>query len=686
MEPALASPDTGLMHGELALRRAAQADVAAPARCNAAVPTFRCPAMSCVWPARGVRMRKVFMFCASTLRPARALAVLCLLQSWAAASAQAAADPATTVQVIGTRVPTALSRVVADVVVIDRDRIRASSADSVEDLLRREGGMQLSRNGGAGQSASILIRGSGASNTLVLIDGVRVGSATLGQTDLAAISLAQVERIEVMRGPGSSLYGADAIGGVVNIVTRRGAGAAYVSANAAVGTQRSGEGYVALSGAESMFDYALSLSGETSDGISAILPGDTFGQYNPDDDGFNRAGLQLAGGFSWQSGQRIGLSYNASRLRSQFDSAQYLPPNFAPDATPDFRNRLDTQLAAIDYSGVFSDQWSGSLRASYQSDKLQSGADVISIYDTERRQFTAQANWTPTIAQQLVFAVDLLRESISSTDYAAPDRDNTGLVAGYTGRFGDNKLQADLRWDHNSVYGNETTGKLGWGYELTQAWSLRAVAGTAFRAPTFNDLYFPDFGIVTLQPERSRSIEAGIGYQAAATTLSATAYYNKVSDLIGYQSDPAQCPPGFNFGCAGNTSNALLQGITVQGTQQWGAFRFTLALDWLNAKDTDTDQALPRRASNQQTLAVDYNDGPWQLGGTLLNVGSRPDGGTQLPAYQLLNLNARYRVAAMWQLEARLQNALDESYQPVKDYQGSTRMFWIGLRFDGRGL
>ncbi|MGL6112436.1 MAG: TonB-dependent receptor plug domain-containing protein, partial [Rubrivivax sp.] len=387
---------------------------------------------------------------------ARLLRGCALLQLSATAWAQAAANPGATVQVIGTRAATALDRVVADVVVIDRDRIRATSADSVEDLLRREGGIQLSRNGGPGQSASILMRGSGASNTLVLIDGVRVGSATLGQTDLAAISLAQVERIEIMRGPGSSLYGADAIGGVVNIITRRGEGAAYVSGYVAAGNTKSGEAYVAVSASDSMFDYALSVSGETSDGVSAILPGDDFGQYNPDDDGFNRGGLQLAGGVTWDKGQRIGASVSASRLRSQFDSAQFAPPNFLPDATPDFRSKLSTQLAAIDYQGVFSPQWTNSLRFSYQSDKLQSGADFISLYDTVRQQITGQTTWTPTPQQQWVAAIDLLRESISSSDYQAPDRDNTGLVLGYTGRFDAQKLQADIRFDHNAVYGNQT--------------------------------------------------------------------------------------------------------------------------------------------------------------------------------------------------------------------------------------
>jgi vitamin B12 transporter len=603
-----------------------------------------------------------------------------------AGGAQPQANPGSTVQVIGTRAPTALDRVVADVVVIDRERIRATSADSLEDLLRREGGIQLSRNGPPGQSASVLIRGSAASNTLVLIDGVRIGSATLGQTDLAAISLGQVERIEILRGPGSSLYGADAIGGVVNIVTRRGDGAAHVSGNIAAGNHRSGEANVALSGSDERFDYALSLSGETSDGVSAILPNDLFGLYNPDDDGFARYGLQLAGGFSWQKGQRIGLSYSAAKLRSMFDSAEYPPPNFLPDASPDFRNRLTTQLSTLQYQGVRSGEWTNLLRASYQTDQLESGANLISSYDTTRRQFTAQTTWSPSAQQQVVGAIDYLDESIRSSDYQAPSRDNTGLVLGYTGRFGAQKLQADLRWDHNSVYDNQTTGKLGWGMDIAPGWSVRAVAGTAFRAPTFNDLYFPNFGVPTLSPERSRSVEAGLNYQAEMTSVATTVYYNQVSDLIGYQSDPSQCPPGFNFGCADNTGRALLQGVTLQGLQQWDRFQFTLALDWLNAKDRDTDQQLPRRAANQQTFAVDWNEGPWQLGGTVLRVSQRPDAGVLLPAYALLNLNARWRFERFWQIEARLQNAFDKDYQPARDYQDTGRQFWLGLRYDGRGL
>jgi vitamin B12 transporter len=373
-------------------------------------------------------------------------------------------------------------------------------------------------------------------------------------------------------------------------------------------------------------------------------------------------------------------------LKSQFDSAQFAPPDFLPDATPDFRSRLQTELIALDYQGTLSGRWTTTVRASYQSDALSSGADIVSVYDTRRRQLTWQNSWTPLADQQFVFALDLLGEAIHSSDYQAPDRDNTGLVFGYTGLFGAQKVQADLRFDHNSAYGNQTTGKLGWGIDLPAGWSLRAVAGTAFRAPTFNDLYFPGYGVETVQPERSRSVEIGVGYQREQTSINATAYHNKVSDLIGYQADPALCPPGFAFGCANNVSQARLQGVTVQGVQQWGDLQFTLALDWLDAKDTITDMDLPRRASHQQTFAVDWNRGPWQLGATLVNVGSRPDAGVIVPSYLLVNLNGRYRLAPKWQLEARVLNAADESYEPVHDYQGLGRQFWLGLRYDGRGL
>ena len=277
------------------------------------------------------------------------------------------------VVVTGNREPTPLDRIVGDIVVIDSERIRRSSADSVEDLLRREGGIQLSRNGGPGQSASVLMRGVGASGVLVLVDGVRIGSATLGQVDFAGIGLSQVERIEILRGPASSLYGADAVGGVIQIITRRGSGAPRLTAQAAVGELHSSKLDAALTGTSDIFDYAIAIGREASRGISAVKPDDTFGAFNPDRDGFQRTDLQARGGVTVAPGHRLGAAYVANRLRSQYDGTEFLPPSFAPDSSGDLRNRLDTDVATLDYRGELTKQWTTTVRVSTQSDDLVSG-------------------------------------------------------------------------------------------------------------------------------------------------------------------------------------------------------------------------------------------------------------------------------------------------------------------------
>ena len=207
------------------------------------------------------------------------------------AQTQPQLDP---VVVSGTREPQPLSRSTADIVFIDADTIRDTRADSVEDLLRREAGIQLTRNGGPGQTTGYFIRGSSTNSTVVLIDGVRVGSATLGQAALESLSLAQIDHIEVRRGPASSLYGADAVGGVVQIFTRRGDGSPRPVAHAAIGGYSSQQGDLGISGSQGGFDYAVSAGRERSGGVSAVRPDDQFGNFNPDKDGYGRNFAQTA--------------------------------------------------------------------------------------------------------------------------------------------------------------------------------------------------------------------------------------------------------------------------------------------------------------------------------------------------------------------------------------------------------
>jgi vitamin B12 transporter len=613
--------------------------------------------------------------------PATLLAVAAAC-ACSAAVAQTALDP---VVVTGTREPEPLARVAGDVVVIDAQRIRDSTADSLEDLLRREAGVQVSRSGGPGQVATVFIRGASASNTVVLIDGVRVGSATVGQVEFESIGLSQIERIEVLRGPASSLYGADAVGGVIQIFTRRGDGEPRVTANAAIGGYGSREGNVGVSGSSGAFDYAAALGSESSRGVSALKPGDQFGNFNPDDDGYRRDTGQLKLGYTPVAGHRIGLSVVASRLNSQFDSSEFPPPSFIQDASPDFRNKLNSTVAALDYRGVVNTMWTTSALLSHDDDDLKSGGNIIDHFRTKRDQFTWQNALKFSADQQLVLAYEHLNEKAHSDSFVADvQRHNNALVVGYAGTFGAHSLQADLRHDDNSAYGGNTTGRLGWSYEIVPNLRVRALAGTTFRAPSFNELFFPGFGVPGIEPERGRSVELGLSWRKADTELSATIYRNRVHDLIAYEPDRTFCPadPAYDFGCARNVGRARLQGATLTGAQRFGALSVRGVLDFLDAKDLDTGARLPRRAARQASLAADYDLGAWNFGAALLAVGARPDAGVQLGAYETLDLRARWRFAKQWQLEAKLLNATDRTIEPARDYQTPGRQAWIGVRYD----
>jgi vitamin B12 transporter len=588
--------------------------------------------------------------------------------------------------VTATREPAVLNQLASDVVAIDETAIRG--ATTLEDLLRSHAGLQVSRNGGPGQNASVFIRGAGAGATVLLVDGVRVGSATLGQALLESLSLANIERIEVLRGPGSSLYGADAMGGVVQVFTRRGQGAPHVALHAAVGELGSSAADVAVGGSAGAFDFAASLADERSDSVNAVRPGDLFGLHNPDRDGFKRRSAQLSGGYAPAAGHRIGLRWLDTRLRAQYDGAEFNPPTFAADASPDFRNRLETQVTTLDYRGRINERWMTSVQLARHDDTLDSGGTVFTRYVNRRDQLTWQ-NAVTVGATQLVAAIERLEERASAPVYAGDlARDNTALVLGASAAVGAHGLQADVRHDDSSVWGGVTTGRIGWNHALAPNWRLRALAGTTFRAPSFNELAFPGYGVPTLQPERGRSIEFGLSWQSGPSEAAATLYRNRVRDLIAFEPDRSFCPadPSYDFGCARNVASARLQGATLSVATKQGAWALRAQLDFLDAADSDTGQRLPRRAAHQESVDASVNLGAWNLGATLLAVGARPDLGKRLAAYQTIDLRAHWRVAPRWRVELKLLNATDRDIEPVRDYAAPGRQAWVGLRYDSRGL
>lgn len=609
-----------------------------------------------------------------------ALAAACsLLLLGAAASAQ------TTVVVTGAREPLAPERLAADVAVIDADTLRNSSADSLADLLRREAGVQLSRSGGPGQSTGLFLRGAGSQQSVLLVDGVRIGSATLGYAAAEVLGLQQAERVEVLRGPGSSLYGADAVGGVVQVLTRSGSAGTQVEGRAAVGGYGSRELAGSVRGATGAFDYAAGLSRERSDGVSALRPSADsafYAPYNPDRDGYRLDSTQLRLGYRPAAGHRFGLLVLRTRLNSQYDASESLPPNFAPDASPDFRTKVDTGVTALDWRGPLAPGWTGSARVSRSVDDAHNGGTETDAFRTTRQHLAAQLAWQTGRVGQLVLAVEHDEDRAVSSSYGAPvSRRNRAAVAELTGTAGVWSWQADVRRDDSSDFGGVTTGRLGGTFTVAPGWRLRALAGSTFRAPSFNDLYYPDYGVATLQPERGQSVEVGLGWQGDGAAATATLWRNRVRELVGYESDTAKCPPGYSFGCAANVNRARLQGLTLSGNQRLGAWALKAQIDLLQASDQATGARLARRAAHQATLGADWTQAAWTLGASVLRLGARPDGGKQLAAETTLDLVAAWRLDAAWQLQAKLLNATDRATEPVRDYQGLGRQAWLVLRY-----
>lgn len=599
----------------------------------------------------------------------------------------AVAQPSSTVVITASREPMRAEAAAADLVVIDAERIAASPADSLADLLRREAGVQLARTGGPGQSTGVLIRGSAAVNTLVLIDGVRVGSATLGQAAFEAIGRDGIERIEVLRGPGSALYGSEAVGGVVQIVTKRGAGAPTAALRFAAGAHGLQEAGATLGGAAGAFDASLALARERSRGVSALRAGDAFGSFNPDRDGFARTSANATLGFTPAAGHRIGLLVNAVRLDAQYDASQFLPPTFAPDATPDFRNRQRTALTALDWRGVLAPSLTATLRASQASDRVVTGAGAPDTFDTERRQASAQLAFEPARGQQWIAALERLAEDAASSSYAGPaSRRTDALALAWNGQAGAFAWQLDARHDDRSDTESATTGRAGAAWALGSGWRLRALAGTAFRAPSFNDLVFPGYGVPGLAPERSRSLEAGLGWRRGAQEANLTWYRNRVRDLIGYEPDRSRCPPdpAYDFGCASNVARATLRGVSLVARGAIGSVAADARFEWLAARDEASGARLNGRAARQGHVGLDWAAGDaLALGAVLNHLGERPSGGATLASETTLDLRTHWRFAPGWRLEATLRNATDRRQEPVRDYQGPGREWVLGLRWTG---
>ena len=573
-----------------------------------------------------------------------------------------------TIIVTPTRTPQKPSQVIGDVTVITVRQISEAGQTTLVELLQKQPGVELTQYGGAGTGADIRIRGGNPGHTLVLIDGLRVGSATLGTTPLEGVSLDQIERIEILRGPASSLYGADAVTGVIQIFTKQGKGAPKFFARAGGGSHGLSQGDIQYSGQAGASRFSLGAGyARTDGGFSATRPG-TFG-HHPDNDGDEKHSAHLRFEHALNPAHSVGLSslYNRDRVEYDAGTADDYAINYINSLAAWWRSRL-------------ADNWQSRLligQGQNYSANYSLGASTGS-FDTDQTQYQWQNDFSLPLGE-LTVSLERLEQEVDASLVAFSQTRRTVNAGqmGYQARVGRHALQASLRHDDYSDFGGQTTGMAGYGFDFTPAWRLTASYGTSFKAPTFNDLHYPVTaffqGNPNLKPEQGRNLELGLRYQQGANLLSATAYRNRVKDLIVYVFPTMQ-----------NVSRATLEGLTLAGGTDLAGLRVKLSYDWQNAEDEATGKALTYRAQNYGTLDVSKTLGAWEVGAALVASGKRYTNSantSKLDGYARLDIRADYRMTPEWRLLARVNNALDADYSLRAGYNTPGVNGFVGLEY-----
>lgn len=600
-------------------------------------------------------------------------ALLCAANVQAQAPATATTlDPVT---VTASRVEQPLSRALGDVTVIDAETIQRAGQSSLAELLQREHAIDIGTNGGPQTTTSVFIRGANSRHTLVLIDGLRVGSATSGTMSLNGIDPASVERIEILRGAASSIYGADAIGGVINIITKRQADRPLaISGSVGAGSHDTYKAQVNLDGAQGMWSYGLQYGKSKSRGFNATLPG-SFAYYG-DRDGYEQENAAARLGLAWAAGHRIEASVYNSRINGQYDNNGIA-----------YDSRAVTRVQAYSLSSVdrITDTWTSTLRFGRTVDDYRDYASATAPRAQARTRqdlFTWQNDLALAAGQNLSLIAEHLREDVLSTSLTGsfPTRRRTNSAAAiYRGDFGPHHVQLNLRHDNNSQYGGNTSGAVSYAYDFAPGWQATAGAGTGFRSPTYSDLY--GFGgNPDLKAEKSRNVEAGLRYRQGGTTASITAFRNRVSNLIVWVDDGTGNWTGSNA----NVDKAILKGVNVSVAQQLGATTLRASADWQDPRDARTGEQLARRARGSLKLAADHRLGPWLLGAEWLATTPRVDyaGAVgRLGGYSLMNLMASYDVNRNTQVQVRWNNAFNKHYELAGGYATPGSTVFVNLSY-----
>lgn len=606
-------------------------------------------------------------------RHALALAVCTLTATLGTAQAQTAAlEP---VVVSASRTEQRVQDALPSTTLITRAEIDTAQVSDLPSLLRRVGGLEIAQNGGLGTLASVFIRGAESRHTLLLIDGVPVNNLNFGTAALEQLPLDNVERIEVVRGNVSSLYGSSAVGGVIQIFTRQGGATPRLGLSAQVGAH----GHRRFNAeASTRFGPGTRLSATLesidTDGFNAINQSERPGT-NPDRDGYARRAASLSltqelgvlGGGAQSSS--VGLRLREARGTTQYDS-QFGPATQADEA------RFAERGAVLQANFLLGGGVSVNAAATRSSDHLN--ADVTAYpYFVNSRSTGAQlgVEWQFARGQRVTGGVESTRQRIESdTVYVQSSRTQDSVRLGYQADTAQHQVQLNVRQDKYSDFGSASTYFAGYAWRITPNWRLNASSSTGFNAPTFNDLYYPWGGNAALRAERVKSAELGLQYAAAGQEVRAVLFHNRFRDLIGNDANYVRV----------NVDAARNQGLELSYSGTVGNTRVRASATSQDPVDLSTGQRLARRAAALANVGIGRDYGVWSLDADLRYSGSRPDGAKTLASYAVLNLGAQYAISRDLKASLRVENLLDRQYETAYGYRQSGRALFAGLSWQPR--
>jgi vitamin B12 transporter len=599
----------------------------------------------------------------------------------ASALAQTDATDLDQITVTGTRTAVTVDQSLAAVEVIDRAQIERSQAHSLPQLLRGRAGITLVNQGGLGKLTTLFLRGTESDHTLFLVDGVRMGSATSGLAALQDIPLASIERIEIVRGPRSSLYGSEAIGGVIQIFTRRRTTGAAPRARVGMGSHGLREASAGVDAGSARAWFGIDGSWQRSDGINAcrgigapVFAGCGMDHPDPDRDGYRNRSLSLHGGVQPSDA----LTLEANGLRSEGHNAYDGDPAWGlPDNSDTVQQIIGGKL-----------RYAPGTRLALQ---VVAGRDLDASRDFEGDVFTdrfastrdsasAQADIDVRAGDLLTLGLDWLRDRGEvSGAYPAHVRGNRAGFMQYQAHLGRHDLQASLRHDDNDQFGGHDTGGLAWGMDATHGLRFTASAGTAFKAPTFNELYYPFFGNPALRPETSRSVEVGVQQRLGHGHWQLNAYETTIHDLITYDTAIFE---------ANNLDSARIRGVELTADTTlagWDLSGQATLTDPRNRSASNPDNLLPRRARRSARIDADRAFGRWRVGGSWIAEGARFDdvaNTLRVGGYATVDLRTEFAWRPDWTVQAEIRNAFDRRYETAAYFNQPGREFALALRWN----